>query len=89
MTISNSIFDENGGFGSVVGRDSYGGAIYGDVCELNLYNSKLINNFAQSGQAMYLYDSDYDIESNTFDNNSDLNGTYMDIYTAFDNQYLK
>ena len=84
MTISNSIFDENGGFGSVVGRDSYGGAIYGDVCELNLYNSKLINNFAQSGQAMYLYDSDYDIESNTFDNNSDLNGTYMDIYTAFE-----
>ena len=87
MTISNSIFDENGGFGSVVGRDSYGGAIYGDACELNLYNSKLINNFAQSGPAIYLYDSDYDIESNAFDNNSDLNGTYMDIYTAFEKTF--
>ena len=84
MTISNSIFNENGGFGSVIGRDSYGGAIYGDACELNLYNSKLINNFAQSGSAIYLYDSDYDIESNAFDNNSDLNGSYVDIYTAFE-----
>ena len=84
MTISNSIFNANGGYGSVIGRDSYGGAIYGDVCELNLYDSKLVNNFAQSGSAIYLYDSDYDIESNAFDNNSDLNGTYMDIYTAFE-----
>lgn len=84
MTISNSIFNANGGYGSVIGRDSYGGAIYGDVCELNLYNSKLANNFAQSGSAIYLYDSDYDIEGNAFNNNSDLNGTYMDIYTAFE-----
>ena len=84
VTISNSIFNGNGGYGSVIGRDSYGGSIYCDAGELNLYDSKLINNFAQSGSAIYLYDSDYDIERNTFENNSDLNGTYMDIFTAFE-----
>ena len=55
MTISNSIFNANGGYGSVIGRDSYGGAIYGDVCELNLYDSKLVNNFAQSGSAIWIF----------------------------------
>ena len=84
VTISNSIFDRNGGYGSVIGRDSYGGAIFCDAGELNLYRSKLINNFAQSGSAIYLYDSDYDIENNNFTNNSRLNGVYDDIYTAFE-----
>ena len=85
IAISNSTFDGNGGYGSVVDRDSYGGAIYGDDGTLNMHDSQLINNFAQTGSAIYLYDSNYDIENNEFNNNSDLNGTYSDIYTAFDN----
>ena len=83
-TISNSTFDSNGGYSSVVGRDSYGGAIFNDDGTLSVHDSNLINNFAQSGSAIYLYDSNYDIENNAFNNNSNLNGTYNDIYTEFD-----
>ncbi len=86
MNISNSIFDGNGGYSSVVGRDSYGGAIYSDADVLNVFDSKFNNNFAQTGSALYLYDSNYDIENNEFNNNSDLNVTYNDIYTAFEKE---
>jgi C1A family cysteine protease len=86
MNLVNSIFDSNGGYSSVVGRDSYGGAIYFDAGTLSMYDSKLINNFAQTGSAIYLYDSDYNIKNNEFNNNSNLNGTYNDIYTAFENK---
>ena len=86
MNLVNSIFDSNGGYSSVVDRDSYGGAIYFDAGTLSMYDSKLINNFAQTGSAIYLYDSDYNIKNNEFNNNSNLNGTYNDIYTAFENK---
>ena len=86
MMISDSTFDGNGGQGPVGGRDSYGGAIYCDAGKLNLYDSKLINNFAQTGSAIYLHDSDYDIKNNEFNNNSDLNGTYNDIFSEFDKE---
>ena len=82
--IINSTFDKNGGFSSIVGRNSYGGAIYYDDGTLNMFDSKLINNFAHTGSAIYLYDSDYTIEKNEFNNNSNMNGTYNDIYTAFE-----
>ena len=84
MTITNSIFTANGKTDTETGRNSYGGAIYGDACELNLYNSKISDSIAHEGSAIYLYDSDYDIEGNAFENNADLNGTYSDIYTVFE-----
>ena len=45
----------------------------------NNINNEIPINFFNTAQP------NYDIENNEFNNNSDLNGTYSDIYTAFDN----
>ncbi|MBQ6099261.1 MAG: hypothetical protein IJL02_05290 [Methanobrevibacter sp.] len=83
MTVSNSRFNNN----SAVYEDkrgSFGGAIFADASTFTLKNSEFIKNSAQDGGAIYMYDTDYDIKDNLFENNSDLNGTYDDIYSAFD-----
>ena len=75
--INNCIFDSNR-VESSIERFSYGGAIYCDYSNLNLTNSKFINNSATLGNAIYAYDSDYNIINCLFKDN--LNA----IYTVFD-----
>ena len=83
MTVANSRFNNN----SVVyddARGSFGGAIFADASNLILNNSEFTHNSAQYGGAICLYDADYDIKDNLFENNLNLNGTYDDIFTEFD-----
>ncbi len=83
LTVENSIFNNN----SVLydgERGSFGGAIFADASSLSVEDSELIANSAYNGGALYLYDTDYDIRDNLFENNLNFNGTYDDIFTAFD-----
>ena len=83
LNINNAKFEDNAVLYDDE-RGSFGGAIYSDAATINLHDSKFIGNSAKSGGALYLYDSDYDIENNFFENNRNLNEEYDDIYTAFD-----
>uniref|UniRef100_UPI00262B8C8F C1 family peptidase n=1 Tax=uncultured Methanobrevibacter sp. TaxID=253161 RepID=UPI00262B8C8F len=83
MTVSNSRFNNNSAVYDDK-RGSFGGAIFADASTFTLKKSEFIKNSAQDGSAIYMYDTDYDIKDNLFENNSDLNGTYDDIYSAFD-----
>ena len=82
--ISNSTFDNNCVLYDVDNMATSGGAILSDHSDLKVLDCNLTNNAAQKGAAIYLYDSNYTIEYNIFDNNHDLNGDYNDIYTGFD-----
>ena len=83
VNIVNSTFDENQVKYNGTGRPTYGGTIFFDVGSFNLTSSTLKNSDASTA-AIYLYDCSYSIAGNTFENNCPLNGSYSDIYTAFD-----
>ena len=83
VNIVNSTFDENQVKYNGTGRPTYGGTIFFDVGSFNLTSSTLKNSDASTA-AIYLYDCSYSIADNAFENNCPLNGSYSDIYTAFD-----
>lgn len=85
ITLTNSKFVNNtGSFDEE--RGGFGGSIYADSSVLTLNDCEFIDNAAQSGGAIYLYDTDYIIENNLFRNNLNSKGNFDDIYTAFDSQ---
>ena len=83
VTIRNSLFNNNSAL-YPESRGSFGGAIFFDLGTLNLLDSNLTLNSAQSGSGVYLYDSNYTIDGCVFDKNINFNGRYDDIYTVFD-----
>jgi C1A family cysteine protease len=74
--INNCTFDSN----AVESREypSCGGAIYSDCNDLEISNSKFINNSAYGGNAIYACDTNYAITGSTFKDNDNA------IYTEFD-----
>ena len=83
VTISNSLFTCNSALSGGDGI-SYGGAIYCDISTFNLRNSNFTTNFAHNGSAIYLYDSDYVIANNVFDDNINFEGRHDDVFSVFD-----
>ncbi len=83
VNIVNSTFDENNAKYNGTDRPTYGGTIFCDMGIFNLTASTVKNSDADTA-AIYLYDCSYSIADNAFENNCPLNGSYMDIYTAFD-----
>ena len=84
--IFNSIFDNNTALYDESDRATYGGAIYCDDGSLTLLDCNITNNVAQNGAGICLYDSNYHIKNNKFDNNHDNKGIYGDIYSEFDDK---
>ena len=83
VNIVNSTFDKNKAEYNGTDRPTYGGSIFCDMGRFNLTASTVKNSNADTA-AIYLYDCSYSIADNVFENNCPLNGSYMDIYTAFD-----
>ena len=83
--ISNSRFTKNHAIYTKADRGTFGGAIYFDNSTLRLWENEFINNSAQCGGALYIYDSSYYIVNNTFSGNTKLNGSFDDVFTVFDN----
>ena len=75
--INNCTFDSNG-ISIIEGYSTYGGAIYCDKSTLTITESKFFNNVASAGNAIYAYDTSYNIKNSTFENNTNP------IYTVFD-----
>ena len=75
--INNCTFDSNG-VSIIEGYPTYGGAIFGDMSTLNISDSKFFNNMASAGNAIYAYDTSYNIINSMFENNTNP------IYTVFD-----
>ncbi|WP_298500036.1 C1 family peptidase [uncultured Methanobrevibacter sp.] len=84
VEIVNSKFEDNQALYEFTDRSTSGGAIFCDFSNVILNKNILTNNSAQSGGAVYLYDSLYTIENNTFNDNLALYGSYQDIFTVFD-----
>lgn len=61
---------------------TYGGAIFCDLSELEIDNSKFINNTASEGSAVYTYDTAYTITNSIFENNMNP------IFTVFDHESI-
>ncbi len=77
-SINNTVFNSN----KVKIQDSYptyGGAIFFDKGEITLKNSEFINNDAYLGSGLYVYDSEYNLDNITFNNNLNIS-----IYTVYD-----
>ena len=80
--IDNCTFDSNG-VSIIEGYPTYGGAIFSDISTLNITESKFFNNnMASAGNAIYAYDTSYDIKNSIFENNTNP------IYTVFDKTSL-
>jgi predicted outer membrane repeat protein len=77
--INNSTFDSNG-VSIIEGYPTYGGAIFCDKSTLNITESKFFNNVASAGNAIYTYDTSYNIKNSLFENNTNP------IYTVFDGE---
>ncbi|WP_407421352.1 C1 family peptidase [Methanobrevibacter sp.] len=77
-TIDNSIFAENNVVLTYDDYPTYGGAIFSDNSLLNVYDSRFTNNSAVEGSAIYIYDTDYDLDNLEFDGNDNA------IYAVFD-----
>ena len=77
--INNCNFDSNG-VSIIEGYPTYGGAIFNDNGALNVDKTNFINNIASAGNAIYAYDSSYNIKNSKFENNTNP------IYTVFDKQ---
>lgn len=85
LTISQTIFDNN----SVElddDRGSFGGAIFSDISALIILNCSFSNNNAQTGGALYTYDSGYYIANSTFKDNTNKESEFDDIFTDFDGE---
>ena len=67
--ISNCTF-ESDGVDVIEGYPTYGGAIFSDISTLNITDSKFFNNVAGEGNAIYAYDSSFNIKGSTFKNNA-------------------
>ena len=78
--INNCTFD-SGSVDIIDDYLTYGGALYIDWTTLVLNNSKLTNNFASLGNAIFACDSFYNITNTEFKNNTNA------IYSIFDNGY--
>ena len=80
--IDNCTFDSNG-VSIIEGYPTYGGAIFSDISTLNITESKFFNNnMASAGNAIYAYDTSYNIKNSIFENNTNP------IYTVFDKTSL-
>ncbi|WP_298524320.1 C1 family peptidase [uncultured Methanobrevibacter sp.] len=80
--ISNCNFTSNGVELNDQGYPTYGGAIFSDISTLNVDNAKFINNSASAGNAIYAYDTSYNIKNSLFENNTNP------IYTFFDKESI-
>ena len=67
--IKNCTFDSNG-VDVIEGYPTYGGAIFSDMSTLNITDSRFFNNVAGDGNAIYAYDSSFNIKGSTFKNNT-------------------
>lgn len=77
-TLDNTYFNENRVF-HITDKYNSGGAIFSDRCNLTVKSSNFTENFAISGSAVSLYESNYNIS------NSNFNGTFTYyIYSVFD-----
>ena len=77
--INNCTFDSN----VAELNDNYltcGGAIYSDISTLNITDSRFISNTAAVGNAIYAYDTSYNIKNSLFENNINA------IYSVFDKE---
>ena len=74
VNIANSIFTDN----SVQIDNGLGGAVYIDFGAYFIEDSNFTNNSAKSGEAIYSFDSYYEIKNSQFNNNG------KDIHTYFD-----
>ena len=77
--INNCTFESNG-----VGIADYptsGGAIFLDMSTLNITDSKFFNNVAGAGNAIYAYDTSFNIKGSTFKNNTNA------IFSVFTKKY--
>ena len=75
--IDNCVFDSNV-LELFEGYPTCGGAIYCDMGNLTLSNSTFINNSASSGNAIYAYDTSYNITGSIFTNNTNAIFTFFD-----------
>ena len=66
--ISNCTFESNG-VGIIEDYPTYGGAIFSDMSTLNMTDSNFFSNVASEGNAIYAYDSSFNIKGSTFKNN--------------------
>ncbi len=81
--ILNSTFTEN--YVEYEGdRGSFGGAVYCDSSALYFINNNLTKNSAQYGGAIAGFDLFYYINGNIFEDNTNFNGSFDDVYTTFD-----
>ena len=77
--IGNCTFTSNG-VETVEDYPTYGGAIFCDMGTLNISKSRFINNTAGAGNAIYAYDTSYDIKNSIFENNTNA------LFSVFDKQ---
>lgn len=84
VRITNSQFKDNHVQYNRTDRPTYGGTIFCDMGGFDLINCTLADSQANYGGAIYLYDAKYYIVGTDFNNNYGLNGSYNDIFTAFD-----
>ena len=64
----------------IEGYPTYGGAMVIDMSTISINDSRFINNTASAGNAIYAYDTSYNIRNTLFENNTNP------IYTFFDKQ---
>ena len=82
--ITNCNFTSNG-VDVIEGYPTYGGAIFNDMGNLNVDKSNFINNTASAGNAIYTYDSSYNIKNSLFENNTNPIYTFFDETGVLDN----
>ena len=78
--INNCTFESNG-VDVIEGYPTYGGAIFSDISTLNITDSKFFNNIAGEGNAIYAYDSSFNIKGSTFKNNTNA------VFSVFTKNY--
>ena len=78
--INNCTFDSNG-VEVIEGYPTYGGAIFSDISTLNITDSRFFNNVAGEGNAVYAYDSSFNIKGSTFKNNTNA------VFSVFTKKY--
>ena len=78
--INNCTFESNG-VGITADYSCYGGAIFSDMSTLNITDSKFFNNVASAGNAIYAYDTSFNIKGSTFKNNTNA------IFSVFTKKY--
>ena len=77
--IENCTFTSNG-VERVEDYPTCGGAIFSDMSTLNIDKSEFASNFAGAGNAVYAYDTSYDIKNSIFKNNTNA------LFSVFDKQ---